>query len=680
VLGPIRVDSPSNLIFVIPCSASRLARSRTGSNPLIREPGVFVPQLNVSPRTGRLSDEVREIRFSTAERSSNRIDRRFPTVIGRTGLVAVIVAPLFASFVSGCDYSSPESRSRARSRTVASSTPSVAKPTDAAAKSPSAAPKETADKSEVSERMNLLMQSALTLIEKAPQDPGGENIRIATENFNEYFRVAPIPPIQYRLPPAEGDYLGAALGTDMIKTLQSRDFTIRDARHIEDCLMYAIIARRVSGQGDSLTRVRRVFDWLIRSIQLVPGGQLGSESSPQVPARPYDVLFRGMATEDQGIWAERAWLFIALCRQLNLDAGLVAYTFRGQEERVVWTCGVLIDGKIYLFDTRIGLEIPDAKGNGVATLEEATTDPSILDRLDLPGQSFYGTTQADLAVSTIDILIDSSPGYFAPRMKQLQNRLVGRTKMILYRDATSQRDAFAAAIGKRFGKVDLWKLPINVFESQFSSADYTRSLQQTLYLFDRDLPMIKPRIDQLLGDFESSKTGYVRFRYPEHPILLKSSKKPIPSYIQEALDLTSTYFLGLCRLEENTAESRKNAKFLFRETLRLLPEPGKGRPYYYLFRSGARYNLARLLEEDGERAEAIQLYCQYDPTSQYHGNLLRARDLVWLDPTAEIGPPPPPPPAFKQSSAPPVEPEPKAARPAAGSPGSPGPAISIPGR
>ncbi len=169
-MGPIRVDSPSNLIFVIPCSASRLARSRTGSNPLIREPGVFVPQLIVPSRTGRLSDEVRAIRFGTAGRSSNRIDGRFQTVLRRSGPRAGIVALLFASFVSGCDYSSPESRSRARSRTVASSVPSVSKPTDAAPKAPSAAPKDAVDKSEVSERMNLLMQSALTLIEKAPQD------------------------------------------------------------------------------------------------------------------------------------------------------------------------------------------------------------------------------------------------------------------------------------------------------------------------------------------------------------------------------------------------------------------------------------------------------------------------------------------------------------------------------
>ena len=44
---------------------------------------------------------------------------------------------------------------------------------------------------------------------------------------------------------------------------------------------------------------------------------------PQAFARPYDVLLRGMATEAQGVWAERAWLFIALCRSIKVPARTV---------------------------------------------------------------------------------------------------------------------------------------------------------------------------------------------------------------------------------------------------------------------------------------------------------------------------------------------------------------------
>ena len=103
-----------------------------------------------------------------------------------------------------------------------------------------------------------------------------------------------------------------------------KTFTVKDARHIEDCLLLSTVARRVAGDGDDLTRVRRVFDWLVRQVQLVPAGSLAMPGGSQAQARPYDVLMRGMATE-QGGWAERSWLFMSLCRQLGLDAGLVVY-------------------------------------------------------------------------------------------------------------------------------------------------------------------------------------------------------------------------------------------------------------------------------------------------------------------------------------------------------------------
>ena len=145
--------------------------------------------------------------------------------------------------------------------------------------------------------------------------------------------------------------------------------------------MYYGIANRVAGTGEDLDRVRRVFDWVVRQVQLVPPGALGSGRLPQVFARPYDVLLRGMATEAEGFWAERAWLFMVLCRQIGIDTGLITYSKsdtlelrvpRYESDRsspsmrrgvpVVWICAALIDDKAYLFDARLGLEIPGPDG------------------------------------------------------------------------------------------------------------------------------------------------------------------------------------------------------------------------------------------------------------------------------------------------------------------------------
>ncbi len=243
-------------------------------------------------------------------------------------------------------------------------------------------------------------------------------------------------------------------------------------------MMYYGIANRVAGTGENMDRVRRVFDWVVQQVQLVPPGTLAAGRLPHAFARPYDVLLRGMATEAEGYWAERAWLFMVLCRQLDIDTGLITYTrsdtldirlpsyassyeleakLLGMRKPpklpVVWICAALIDDKAYLFDARLGLEIPGPDGTGVATLEEALADPAILERMNLPGLIPYGTSRASLLGSPtkIGILIDSSQGYFSPKMKLLQSELSGKHRTVLYRDPAEQRDHFAQVLGDRAG-------------------------------------------------------------------------------------------------------------------------------------------------------------------------------------------------------------------------------------
>lgn len=533
------------------------------------------------------------------------------------------VCSLIPLVSSGCDFGSPE-RTRSYTSTRAGSgrlsrsiTPNASGKMDV----------------EQSNRMTELMHAANRQIESAVNDPGGENMAIATDDLNEYFEAARLPASNYRLPAREREFLDGLLAAEQIKKLEERDFSNRDGRHLEDCILYQTVARRVAGRGDDLTRVRRLFEWTVNNIVLAPPQMLASSGLPQAQARPHDVLFRAMATEEpQSPWAERGWLFIALCRQLNLDAGLLCYTPRGADAPVIWIPGVVIDEKVYLFDTRIGMEIPSPSADRPATLEEAATENQVLEQLDLPGISYYGVNRADLNAGKIDVLIDSSPGYFAPRMRLLQERLLDKSKMILYREGYKARDAFAKALGKRLGSVRLWTMPITVFENQFTSSEYTTSLIRSMVLFSRELPMLKPRLDQLRGDVKLATQEYVVLRMPEFPIQIKGSKETIPDDIQYTMDLSSTYFLAFCKLDEGTPASRKAAKDLFRQALKLFPEEGPGRLSVYMYRRGAAYVLARLEEEDGNVAEAVRLYSLPDPTPQAHGRALRARALIWKDP------------------------------------------------
>jgi hypothetical protein len=470
----------------------------------------------------------------------------------------------------------------------------------------------------------------MQMIKDAPEHPGGDSFTIATENLNQYFAGA--SPKEFLMDPDAREYLLKGVPPQTVRDLENPQFTIRDARHIEDCLLYHTIAARVGGDGDDLTRVRRVFDWMVRQVQLVPPQSLAPPGLSQAQARPYDVLLRGMATEE-GEWAERSWLFMALCRQLGVDVGLILYNrplrgFRvsGQEgnppERYLdWIAAALIDGKAYLFDARIGMPIPSADGKGVATFEEAATNPAILAALDIPALAPYSTTQADLAASKIRIKMDSTYGYLSPRMRNLQKNLFGKNRMVLYRDPAEQAAAFAKAFGPRFEAALLWDLPRFVEQALFTSPQFVQASQFAITLFDAKLPLLPARMGQLRGAVDEAIEKYVSFRKPETP--------EFPPQVQQALDLYATYFLGLAKLDKNDA---KGAEFFFNETLRIFPQPGRNQPYFNMYRWGAETNLALLNDAQGNTALAIRYYNEPKPTKQYHGDLLRARDLVWKDP------------------------------------------------
>lgn len=568
-----------------------------------------------------------------------------------TGLVCLGVA---LGLASGCDYS------RDRNGDVPNGTYRsglVTSPGSSHTQPPSVAVRDSTEKA-------VILAGSIELIQRAALQPGGDNFRLATQKLNQFFEGT--PKADYQLDSAARAFLQPQLSPATLSELETTIWSIRDARHLEDCMMYYGIASRVGGTGDDLVRVRRVFDWIVRQIQLVPPGSLGSLQLPQVPARPYDVLLRGMATESEGFWAERSWLFMALCRQLGVDVGLVTYSRgnvvepmvarAGQDERggaslsatarpakpaIPWLCAALVGGQAYLFDARVGLPIPGPDGQGVATLNQALADPAILERMDLPGQSPYGTSRASLLASPsrIGILMDSSHGLLSPRMKLLQRDLAGKNRTILYRDPSELRDHFAQVLGDRCGEVKLWGIPLEVETQLFTNPQFTKSSAQSLLLFRPEFPLIVARIKHLRGDLSGAVQEYVSFRLADNLSQVTDKKKTIPKEVRDGLDIYATNYLALAHLERN---SLVQAESMFLMLLDLLPEPGSNQPYYNMLRWGAHANLGRIYEAKGDLRRAIAYFGQSDPTMQHHGNLLRARELVWQDPMAAAPDPLPP--------------------------------------
>jgi len=510
-----------------------------------------------------------------------------------------------------------------------------------------------------SEFARSILDGVIKQIENAPTNPEADTFEAAINNLNQYFKKY-TDPKGFAISPEAREFLQdqkqeLMVTESVLQDLESPKFVKRDGRHIEDCLLYHMVATRAAKQGDDLSRVRAVFGWVVQQIQLVPPGSLAPPGLPQAQARPFDVLLRGMATEQGGEWAERAWLFMALCRQLGIDVGLLKYkSAQKPEETYAWICAVAIGNQAYLFDARIGMPIPGPDGTGVATLEEAATNPLVLRQLDLPGQAPYKTTLDDLNADKLVVLIDSSLGYFAPRMRLFQENLTGKYRMILFREPMAQRDKFAEAMGERFGGVELWSLPRAVEYNLFHDAGFVTATQWPIQIFDARLPLLTARLDELRGEIDQAKEKYGKFRFAPDLVMADKKTRILPA-ARQALDMYATYFLALCQLDQNHPDQ---AEFLLKQTLDHLPEPQPNGPFCFMYRWGAQANLARLYDAKGDERRAIAYYCQPDPTWQSHGNLLRARDLVWRDPTAPLPEPLPPAPALRLPPSPAVGPAP----------------------
>ena len=363
-----------------------------------------------------------------------------------------------------------------------------------------------------------------------------------------------------------------------------------------------------------------------------------------------------MATESEGYWAERSWLFMALCRQLGVDVGLVTYSRGNVVEPLAARAGQgergrrrsLSNAKAAQAGHRLAVRGPGRRPSLPLRRPNRLAHPRSL--MDRPGQrctkrrpirpvssgstflakSPYGTSRASLLASPsrIGILMDSSQGFLSPRMKLLQRDLAGKNRTILYRDPSEQRDHFAQVLGDRCGEVKLWSIPLYVETELFRKAQFVQSSLQTLRLFSPEFPLVVARVKHLRGDLSGAIQEYVSFRLAKNLPLVNDKKKTIPKEIQDGLDVYATNYLALAQLERN---SPGQAESMFLRLLELLPEPGLNQHRYNMLRWALRRTWDGCMKPKATR-RAIAYYSQLDPTMQYHGNLLRARELVSAGP------------------------------------------------
>jgi len=394
-----------------------------------------------------------------------------------------------------------------------------------------------------------------------------------------------------------------------------------DGRVLQEAVWLRDIARWAHGSGfDDLSRATTLFDWTIRNVDLLPDGA--------APAyRPWHVLAHGHGTAEQ-----RAWVFAQLCRQQGLDVvmlGVPASNPEGDKSSngsgTYWLAALFSKGQLFLFDTRLGLPIPAADGKGVATLEQAMQDDSILRKLDLDGMPYPVTADA-LKNSKFYIVAD--PFELSTRAMQVEAALSGDDHVTLTVKPSEIAAKLKAIPG--VGSVAIWDLPFRTLRDQLNLGKSARHGEALAFEPFAVRPALwKARARQFQGrrkanadaggdagnDHQDARRLYMSRSVRPTAAKIAATESIDEQRIDAAAKLNATYWLGLLSFDDGKPEVA--ADWLSRAEL-IAPNS----PWIH----GAKYNLARSLEAQGKLEEAINLL-ENDKSPQQHGNKLRAREL-----------------------------------------------------
>jgi tetratricopeptide (TPR) repeat protein len=416
-------------------------------------------------------------------------------------------------------------------------------------------------------------------------------------------------------------------------------------------------------EAEQLATAERLLDWTTRNIQLdalppIPKDPLATagtleaalpsargEIGPGYGHLPLEILLYG-----RGDGHERARVFILLCRQVGIDAVMLAFPEEQSTARRGWLPAALIGGKLYLFDTALGLPIPGPEGKGIATLEQVLKEPAILRQLDVDGVGKYPVSEADFKQG-IWAQIDAEPPSLSRRMALLQAAMPTATRLAL----ATQPSQTESAIRKSnpVDGVSLWRAPYDALLYRSGKLERARTDQQLAvqlsrqqFLFQPDRPLMKGRNLHLQGRFENEdrkfgarslylqcrksdreidalvtnefyrKMAGVEGRLPENPQQREVAIKTISDVAREE-KFYATFWLGLTYFEAGRYDAA--IEWLGERTVQVSP-PSPWTP-------AARYNLSRCYEQLGKLDLARQWLESDKDSPQRLGNMVRARML-----------------------------------------------------
>jgi hypothetical protein len=431
---------------------------------------------------------------------------------------------------------------------------------------------------------------------------------------------------------------------------------------------------------EELRLAMRLFDWTVRNVQLENDDwpQSGPYKLPLDWHTPYETVLLGRGTA-----SDRAWTFILLARQQGLQVVMLGLGDAAKPaELKPWIPALVFasgEGQnkktaLYLFDPALGLPIPQADGQGIATLTEAAADDAVLRQLDLDDKRPYPVKKEDL--KQVTALVEASPGYLSRRMMFLESRLGGDQRIVLTTSPAAIEKELAGAEHVR-PKVALWTRPYETLRLRESAVDATLDAARAA-LFPLQ-GLLRP-IGSLATDRKASSRGEetTEWANPEQKTPARSRLR-VPLGVGRLLMLAGDYgheegaLRYLLQAMASDDDQREIIRVLTEDLQSKFPRPDdpatlqqisqivesrvgefrradqtaklwvgqiKARQREFdtaikyftswenpVWQPSLSYSLARVHEAQGKLEEAIQVYRQ-DDSPQRPGNLLRAR---WLE-------------------------------------------------
>jgi Transglutaminase-like superfamily len=415
-----------------------------------------------------------------------------------------------------------------------------------------------------------------------------------------------------QLDPDAEKLLAAILSKKELAAMRSDVYDERDARHVRNCLVFVRVAQSVTAAATSdLDQVVDVFYYVTRNVELV-------ERKPgSAPLSEFRTLLFG-----QGTAADRAWVFAAILRQLKFSAVVISPRKGSAAKDGRFVVGVLLQGRIYLFDTHLGLPVPapdDVRTTPLirkpATLAQFIADPKIAASLST-GEFKYSLAAGDLKRPRVQLI--GQRCQWSPRMKDLY--LTGRARpesttgnrgqapnAELFEELGGNQGLIARTV--EFGKgivarddVSIWPYPqrqmaafANMNERQRSEmADLQRPFdvpRQLILVKDENTgkmvvaidkktgrPILGPpsrlqlkaRIRQIMGEYDRAVTSYVSVQSQTNNTIGQHRELPVLEQItlRRARD-DAGFWVGVCKLE---LEELETAVSRFSETVRQSPQ------------------------------------------------------------------------------------------------------------